>query len=57
MGDDAPPTEEILLRPLMELDWIPDFQVEVSWPADDNSERTLQNAPFRLTRMCEDDEA
>ncbi|KAJ5806871.1 hypothetical protein N7474_010463 [Penicillium riverlandense] len=57
-GDyNAPPTEEILLGPLMELNWIPDFQVEVSWPADDNSERTLRNAPFRLTRVCEDDEA
>lgn len=52
---DIPPeivanTEKDTLEPLMSLDWIPDFEVEVSWPADEESEKTLQGAPFRLTR-------
>lgn len=49
------PTEEKLLRPLLKLGWIPDFGVEVSWPADQDSKRVLLDAPFKLTRRCDED--
>ena len=49
------PSEENLLKPLMKLDWIPDFCVEVSWPANEDSERVLQNAPFKVIRKCDDE--
>ncbi|KAL4948940.1 hypothetical protein BDW69DRAFT_175506 [Aspergillus filifer] len=42
--------EERLYAPLRELDWLEDFQVEVTWPANDCSESLLIGAPFRLTR-------
>jgi hypothetical protein len=46
-------TEEELLRPAMKLDWIPDFEVTVSWPVNDDSERVLRNAPFKLKRASD----
>ncbi|KAJ6020635.1 hypothetical protein N7540_006139 [Penicillium herquei] len=48
-------TEENLLMPLMKLDWIPDFSVEVSWAENRDSERALRNAPFEIIRKCEEE--
>lgn len=42
--------EKDTLKPLMDFNWIPDFEVEVSWLADEDSESTLKGAPFKLTR-------
>ncbi|KAL4788936.1 hypothetical protein BDV19DRAFT_374880 [Aspergillus venezuelensis] len=42
--------EKRLYAPLRELDWLRDFQVEVTWPANDYSKSLLVGAPFRLTR-------
>ncbi|KAJ5608913.1 hypothetical protein N7528_009480 [Penicillium herquei] len=49
------PTEENLLMPLMKLDWIPNFSVEVSWAENRDSERVLRNAPFEIIRKCEEE--
>ncbi|KAL4802225.1 hypothetical protein BDV18DRAFT_154302 [Aspergillus unguis] len=38
-----------LFAPLMDMQ-IPDFSVEVTWPANEGSERLLSEAPFCLTR-------
>ncbi|KAJ6103144.1 hypothetical protein N7486_005571 [Penicillium sp. IBT 16267x] len=46
-------TEKDTLKPLMDFDWIPDFEVEVSWLADEDSESTLKGAPFKLTRKLQ----
>ncbi|KAL4805614.1 hypothetical protein BDV18DRAFT_141388 [Aspergillus unguis] len=46
--------EERLFRPLMDLDWIGDFKVEVTWPANEQSESLLLDAPFHLTRDDEE---
>ncbi|KAL4939482.1 hypothetical protein BDV06DRAFT_230969 [Aspergillus oleicola] len=42
--------EERLYAPLRELDWLEDFQVEVTWPANERSESLLIGAPFCVTR-------
>ncbi|KAJ5266768.1 hypothetical protein N7478_009576 [Penicillium angulare] len=49
------PLEANLLEPLMKLDWIPDFSVEVSWPASQESKEFLEIAPFEVIRECEED--
>lgn len=46
-------TEEDLLRPLMKLNWIQDFEVQVSWPANEESDRVLRDAPFKLKRISD----
>lgn len=39
-----------LFAPLMDLDRVEDFQVEVTWPANEGSEALLLDAPFCLAR-------
>lgn len=46
-------TEESALQPLMKIDWIPDFRVEVSWPANHDSEKVFQHAPFQIAWGCD----
>jgi hypothetical protein len=46
--------EARFLRPLMALDWIRTFEVQVSWPANQGSEAILRKAPFRLVRIIRD---
>ncbi|KAL4913972.1 hypothetical protein BDW62DRAFT_191382 [Aspergillus aurantiobrunneus] len=45
--------EGIFFAPLMELHHIRDFNVEVTWPENEGSERLLRHAPFRLTRNAD----
>ncbi|KAJ5613151.1 hypothetical protein N7510_006345 [Penicillium lagena] len=46
-------TEESALQPLMKIDWIPNFRVEVSWPENHDSKKLFENAPFQLAWGCE----
>lgn len=45
-------SEEAALQPLMKIDWIPEFRVEVPWPANPDSEKVYQHAPFQLAWGC-----
>ena len=47
--------EARLFKPLLALalDGIREFEVEVTWPPNEDSEKLLAQAPFRLTRNDE----
>jgi hypothetical protein len=42
--------EKRLLAPLMDINWMRTFRVEVTWPANEASEVLLRDAPFHLER-------
>ncbi|RDW76443.1 uncharacterized protein DSM5745_06435 [Aspergillus mulundensis] len=42
--------EARLFAPLMDLTWLREFTVEVTWAANEGSENFLSRAPFQLTR-------
>jgi hypothetical protein len=42
--------EKRLFTPLMDLNWIRAFRVEVTWPSTEASETLLLDAPFHLVR-------
>ncbi|KAL4879946.1 hypothetical protein BJY04DRAFT_219751 [Aspergillus karnatakaensis] len=42
--------EDLLFTPLLELHHVPDYNVEVTWPANEGSEALIDGAPFQLTR-------
>lgn len=52
LGEDYMTAEQeaMLFAPLMGLDWLRDFKVEVTWPANEGSESFLRGAPFDLAR-------
>lgn len=42
--------EARLFAPLMNLDWVREFKVEATWPANEGSEALLLDAPFYFAR-------
>ncbi|KAL3462152.1 hypothetical protein BJX64DRAFT_148839 [Aspergillus heterothallicus] len=42
--------EARLFEPLMGIDWLREFGVEVTWPANEGSEVLLRGAPFEVVR-------